>query len=197
MSWRVIKISDGSLADISECESAVTGEVGELIVQGAVVTDQYVTRVGANEAHKIKDGDSFWHRMGDVGYLDEQERFWFCGRKTHRVRTDTGTLFTIPCEGILNVHPAVYRSALVGVGSPGQETPVIIAEPLPDFWTDSKATKEETENNLKSELASLAAKHWQTDQIQHFLIRKSLPVDIRHNSKIFREQLRTWAESRI
>jgi acyl-CoA synthetase (AMP-forming)/AMP-acid ligase II len=194
MNWRVIKISDESLTDISDCENVPSGEVGELIVQGAVVTDQYVTRTEANEAHKIKDNDSFWHRMGDVGYLDDQERFWFCGRKAHRVRTESEILFTIPCEGILNAHPNVYRTALVGVGIPGQETPVIVAEPIPEFWTNNQGTRE---SQLISELKSLAAGHWQTDNIHHFLIRKSLPVDIRHNSKIFREQLRTWAANKI
>jgi acyl-coenzyme A synthetase/AMP-(fatty) acid ligase len=132
--------------------------------------------------------------MGDVGYLDDQERFWFCGRKAHRVRTESEILFTIPCEGILNAHPNVYRTALVGVGIPGQETPVIVAEPIPEFWTNNQGTRE---SQLISELKSLAAEHWQTDKIHHFLIRKSLPVDIRHNSKIFREQLRTWAANKI
>ena len=53
--------------------------------------------------------------MGDVGYLDEQGRLWFCGRKSQRITTPQETLFTIPCEGVFNAHPAVLRTALVGV----------------------------------------------------------------------------------
>ena len=56
--------------------------------------------------------------MGDLGYLDAQGRLWFCGRRAHRVKTKAGTLFTIPCEAIINEHPDVARSALVGIPDP-------------------------------------------------------------------------------
>ena len=49
--------------------------------------------------------ESFWHRMGDVGYLDDIGRFWFCGRKAHRVVHACGTLFSVPVESVLNEHP--------------------------------------------------------------------------------------------
>ena len=78
----VIQIEDGPLATLDDVVELPQGEVGELIVRGPVVTREYVTRVEANTQHKIRDGDGFWHRMGDVGYLDEKERVWFCGRKT-------------------------------------------------------------------------------------------------------------------
>ena len=81
------------------------------------MTREYVTRTEANALAKIADGPRVWHRMGDVGYLDEQGRFWFCGRMAHRVQTAAGPMFTIPCEAIFNQHPAIYRSALVGVGA--------------------------------------------------------------------------------
>ena len=73
--WRVIEISDEPIERIDQTQSVAAGEIGELIVKGPVVTDQYVTRVEANADHKILDGNSFWHRMGDVGYLDSQDRF--------------------------------------------------------------------------------------------------------------------------
>lgn len=193
MEWQVIRISDDPISRFEDAQPLGPGEVGELIVRGPVVTDQYVTRTEANAEHKIADGDTFWHRMGDVGYLDAQDRFWFCGRKGHRVQTASSTLFTIPCEGIINTHEMIYRSALVGVGEPGQQTPVIICEPLPEHWPSTSAERQ----TLCDEIAALAKQHWQTDSIQHFLLHRSLPVDIRHNSKIFREQLRGWAKSQL
>jgi acyl-CoA synthetase (AMP-forming)/AMP-acid ligase II len=191
--WRLIKITDEPVLNIEESQLVEPGEIGELIVQGAVVTDQYVTRIEANRFHKIADGDQFWHRMGDVGYFDKQERFWFCGRKSHRVLAEFGTLFTIPCEGIFNQHPQVYRTALVGVGSAGNQTPVLIAEPHRADWRQdqSKATQ------LLTELRDLGKQYWQTERIEHFLLHPALPVDIRHNSKIFREKLRDWAREKL
>ncbi len=191
--WQVIEITDQPLADLSAARPLSTGEIGELIVKGPVVTDRYVTRTEANALHKITDGTQFWHRLGDLGYLDEQGRFWFCGRKSHRVQTATGTLFTIPLEAILNNHPAIYRSALVGVGTPGQQIPVLIAEPWPEYWP-SRATAHE---RLLKELGQLAASHELTRSVQHVFLMKALPVDIRHNAKIFREKLAVWATAKL
>jgi acyl-CoA synthetase (AMP-forming)/AMP-acid ligase II len=188
----VIRISDEPIATIADAEELPPGEVGELIVRGRVVTTEYVTRTEANALHKIKDGDSFWHRMGDVGYLDG-ERFWFCGRKSHRVITASGTLFTIPCEAIFNQHPAVYRSALVGVGPRDQQRPVIIAEP----WPEKRPANRAEEQRLIEELQALAGQHPHTAGIRDFFLMDALPVDIRHNAKIFREQLAVWAAKKL
>ena len=191
--WQIIAIDDNPIQEICDTTPLQKGMVGELIVRGPVVSDQYVTRTDANADHKISDGDSFWHRMGDLGYFDEQDRFWFCGRKTHRVQTSQHTMFTIPCEAIINTHPQIYRSALVGLGAAGKHRPVMICEPNPEHWPTSKTN----ENKLLAEIKSLAGRFWQTNSIDDFLLHRSLPVDIRHNSKIFREQLRVWAEQKI
>lgn len=192
MEWKVIEISDQPLPTIDQCRELPAGETGELMVRGVTVTDQYVTSEAANGLHKVKDEHGFWHRMGDVGYLDDQGRFWFCGRKSHRVMTSRGTMYTVTCEAIFNTHDSVYRSALVGVGVPNQQTPVIIVELL-----NGRSTSISQKKQIISELKILAAQHWQTDSIDHVLIHPSLPVDIRHNSKIFREKLRPWAAKHL
>ena len=53
----MIRIRDDAIGDLSEVEELPAGEIGELIVRGAVVTAQYVTRTEANALHKIRDGD--------------------------------------------------------------------------------------------------------------------------------------------
>jgi acyl-CoA synthetase (AMP-forming)/AMP-acid ligase II len=174
------------------CELLV-GEIGEIIVTGAVVTREYVTRRESNALAKIADGQRVWHRMGDVGYFDERGRFWFCGRKAHRLETAHGRLYTVPCEAIFNQHPAVYRSALVGIGPSGSQLPVIIVEPWPDkFPRRSRARK-----LLLAELGQLAKANPLTERINNFLIHPSMPVDIRHNAKIFRERLVPWAARKL
>ena len=193
MNWKVIKISDEPITDFAQVIELPQGEIGELIVRGPVVTTEYVTQTEANAFHKIIDGDSFWHRMGDVGYLDDQDRFWFCGRKSHRVKTAGGTMFTVRCEAIINTHPGIYRSALVGIGGKDNQEPVIVAEPWPQHWPATK----ERRDRLAKELTGLCAQHELTKSIETVLIRKALPVDIRHNSKIFREQLGPWAAKEL
>ncbi|HUE69529.1 MAG TPA: fatty acid CoA ligase family protein [Pirellulaceae bacterium] len=207
--WKVIRITDGPIATFDDAEILPHGEIGELIVQGPVVSTEYVTRTDCNPLHKILDADGkFWHRMGDVGYLERRtgfqpvqdrletcptDRFWFCGRKSHRVITAAGTLFTIPCEAIFNRHERIYRSALVGIGPPGQQRPVIIAEPWPEHWPQTSAAQQQ----LIDELKSLGRQFPHTSSIDTFFLLDSLPVDIRHNAKIFREKLAVWAARKL
>lgn len=192
--WKIIAINDGALPAMADVEELPQGQIGELMVSGDVVTREYVTRTDQNPLHKVLDGETIWHRMGDVGYLDEQGRFWCCGRKSHRVLTESKQLFTEPCEAIFNTHPHIHRSALVGVGEPGRQIPVMIAEPWPEHMPrDSMATQQ-----LSAQLRGLGKENALTASIERVLIyRKRLPTDIRHNSKIFREQLVPWAAKQI
>jgi acyl-CoA synthetase (AMP-forming)/AMP-acid ligase II len=191
--WKVIAIADGPIATLADADELPAGQIGELVVRGPVVTRQYVTRVETNAMAKITDGSRFWHRMGDVGYLDETGRFWYCGRKAHRVRTANGTMFTIPCEAIFNQHPDVYRSALVGVGPPQSQRPVVIVEPWPGKMP--KGTR--ARRSLFADLAKLARANPVTESIHDFLMHRAMPVDIRHNAKIFREKLAAWAARKL
>jgi acyl-coenzyme A synthetase/AMP-(fatty) acid ligase len=196
--WKVIRLQDGPIAVLDDAEEMPLGESGELIVRGRAVTTEYATRLEANAKAKIRDGEWFWHRMGDVGYLDAQDRFWFCGRMSQRVMVDDGptktrTLFTIPCESIFNRHPDVFRSALVGIGSVGQRRAAIVVEPLPGMMPRGRRQREE----LTEQLRTLGQSSELTKGIEYIFICKSLPVDVRHNVKINREWLAVWAASKV
>lgn len=193
ITWKVIRAVDGPIANMSDAEELPAGEIGELIVRGAVVTREYVTRTEWNALAKILDGETFWHRMGDVGYLDDRQRFWYCGRLAHRVLTAAGPMYTERCEAIFNTHAAVYRSALVGVGPRGNQRPIIIIEPLTDRIPETVADRE----SLVSQMREIAASSPLTASIHDVLIHTSFPVDIRHNAKIFREKLALWAEQEL
>ncbi|MFG0266552.1 MAG: fatty acid CoA ligase family protein [Rhodopirellula sp. JB055] len=186
--WKVIEIDDGPIASVDEINELPRGKIGELIVSGPMVTKRYVTRADQNALHKVHDesGGTFWHRMGDVGYLDEQNRFWFCGRKAHRIVSTQRTFFTIPCESVFNVDEQVDKCALVGVGGPGQQIPVLVVQPVDLTIAGDSARAKELEDKLRER----ASRNPLTRRIDRFVIRdQPLPVDIRHNSKIFREKL--------
>jgi len=191
--WRIVCITDGPIPTLQDARVLPAGEIGELIVSGPVVTRRYVTRTEANSLAKIADGDRIWHRMGDVGYLDDRDRFWFCGRMAHRVQTAAGPKFTVPCEAIVNCHADIYRSALVGVGEPDCQRPVIIVEPHSEKFPGDSAAR----GRLLAEIRELAAANPLTADIDTFLIPPSFPVDIRHNAKIFREKLAVWAAEQL
>ncbi len=183
---RIIRISDGPIARWSDDLVVADGETGEIVVRGAQVTRGYFERPADDAQAKIKDGDALWHRMGDLGWMDKKGRIWFCGRKSHRVVTAGGTLFTIPCEAVFNNHPRVFRSALVGIGPPGQQRPVVCIEL-------ESGDRGHGKRALTRELLDLAAANPITETIDTILYPRTFPVDIRHNSKIFREKLAVWA----
>ena len=187
---RIIKISDDPIPKWSDDILVEDGEMGEIAVAGNLVTRQYFEKPEADAMAKIEDEDFFWHRMGDVGWKDSKGRVWFCGRKSHRVLTKENTLFTIPCEAIFNNHPQVFRSALVGIGPRNQQTPVMCIELKKSRHRLNKKT-------IKNELLELAVQNEFTKDIKTILFHKYFPVDIRHNSKIFREKLAVWAEKRL
>ncbi|EMI53587.1 fatty acid CoA ligase family protein [Rhodopirellula sallentina] len=184
--WKVIEITEQPIPTLDGIQEMPRGKIGELLVTGPMVTRRYVTRKDQNAIHKVADGDRVWHRMGDVGYLDAEDRFWFCGRKAHRVISKDRTFFTVPCEAVFNVHPDVEKCALVGRGPVGEQTPVIIIQPT-DLSVAQDSAKREA---LVEDLRSVASRNPLTHRINDFVIRSTpLPVDIRHNSKIFREKL--------
>jgi olefin beta-lactone synthetase len=189
---KVIRITDAPIEAWDEGLLLPPGEIGEIVVKGQVVTRQYDHLPEATHLAKIHDGDSIWHRMGDVGYLDDTGRLWFCGRKAHRVETADGPLYTVRCEAIFNTHDAVYRTALVGVGPDRSvQTPVIIVETHPEHVPNSPAARDE----LAEQLLAIGATSPLTRTIRRVLFHRSFPVDIRHNAKIKREQLAAWAQT--
>ena len=50
---------------------------------------------------------------------------------------------------------------------------------------------------LKEELLVLAKASPITEEIDTILFHRAFPVDIRHNSKIFREKLAVWAGKKL
>ena len=88
---------------------------------------------------------------------------------------------------MLNAHPDVARTALVGVGPKGAQTPVLCVQLRAcvrhDQWP-----------RIEGELRHLADGFVHTANVDVFLhYPKPFPVDIRHNAKIGREKLAAWA----
>lgn len=187
---RIIRISDTPLENWSDDLVVADDEVGEIVVKGDLVTKKYYNRPEADALAKIKDHGDVWHRMGDLGRRDKKGRIWFYGRKGHRVITEDGPLFTVPCEALFNNHPAVYRSALVGIGPRPQQLPVICIEL-------NAADRTINKDRVKAELLEITQANKMTRKIVTVLFHKAFPVDVRHNSKIFREKLALWATKKI
>ena len=185
----LIKISDDPITQLHDKLKVSANQVGEIIVKADLVTEHYFNNREADLLSKIPEPDGkIWHRMGDLGWRDSKGRIWFCGRKSHRVTTSNETLFTIPVEAIINSHEKVLRSALAGVGPKRMQTPVMFVEPC---------VKIKNKKAFIKELFDLAKSNPLTANIEHIFIERTFPVDIRHNSKIFREKLAVKAKRKL
>ncbi len=206
---RIIALSDTPFTSIADTRELPTGEIGEIIVRGPVVTRRYDALPEATALAKIPEEnpkpesdpssprtaeptlrasastDAIWHRMGDCGFVDYSGRLWFAGRKAERVVTPAGPMFTEPCEQVFRLHRRVNRCALVGLGPRGQQRPALVVE--------TPVTRAGELRAFAAELRALAVKHPHTAGISRFYFRPHFPVDVRHNAKIHRLQLATWA----
>jgi acyl-CoA synthetase (AMP-forming)/AMP-acid ligase II len=189
---QIILISDDPIPTWSDDLILPAGQIGEIVVCGPIVTKEYFRRPDLTALSKIYDPkrNRIHHRMGDLGYLDDRGRIWFCGRKSQRVITSTRTFYTIPCEAVFNQHAQVRRSALVGVARNGSTEPVLCVEL-------EKKSQGSDSKRLTNEILALGDAQTHTKEIQTVLFHPAFPVDIRHNAKIFREKLAQWATRKM
>jgi acyl-CoA synthetase (AMP-forming)/AMP-acid ligase II len=192
---RVIGISDDALPQWRDDLVVRPNQVGEITVAGPTATDEYFNRPQATALAKMRevlaDGSvRIVHRMGDLGYFDEEGRLWFCGRKSHRVLTEQGGLYTEQVEPVFNVHGDVVRTALVGVGPRGAQRPVLVVELR-------RGVGVAQHERIRDGLIRLGEGFVHTARVQTVLFHPKLPVDIRHNAKIGREALAAWAATRL
>jgi len=191
---RLIAITDEPIENVGDSTELGVRELGEVCVRGPVVTHEYRNEPGHTRAAKMRAEDGgVWHRMGDVGYLDEEGRLWFTGRKAHRLETAKGLRMPVPSENVFNVHPDVQRTALVGVGQRGAESPVLVVEPAPEHMPKTEVEHD----HFLSELRNVGRKCHVTADIDTFLFHPGFPVDVRHNAKIDREVLKRWAAEQL
>ncbi|CAI8309250.1 MAG: Long-chain-fatty-acid--CoA ligase [Opitutia bacterium UBA7350] len=182
---RIIQSQEEPIADISDTKNCPTGTIGEIIAYSPTATRAYHHLPEATARAKIKDGERYWHRMSDLGKLDEHGRLWFCGRQAESVETDSGICYPDCCEAIINQHPRVFRSALIAF----QKKAALVIEPEMGAFPKNPADR----LAFKKELRELCLAQAMTAEIHIFFFQKKFPVDVRHNAKIHRLSLsRKW-----
>jgi acyl-CoA synthetase (AMP-forming)/AMP-acid ligase II len=193
---RIIAIDDAPIGQWDVALQVRPGQVGEITVAGPTATDSYFNRDAATRLAKIHerlaDGDErVVHRMGDLGYIDQDGLLWFCGRKSQRVVVDAQTtVCTEQVEPVFNVHRDVRRTALVGVGPVGAQRPVLCVELHHGIHRREQA-------RIAAELRHISEGFVHTACVDTYLFHPRFPVDIRHNAKIGREQLALWAAKEL
>ncbi len=185
---KIIDIVEGPISRLNEINEKAPGEIGEIIVSGPIVTRRYFEMEEETKLAKIYD-EKLWHRMGDLGYLDQDGLLWFCGRKAHRIQTKDRLDCSVNIEAIFNQHKLIKRSALIQLKDENnQSRPAIVIQ-----RQDGK-TRDRKFKVLKKELQEMAKNHPVSSHIDQIFVTKDFPLDIRHNIKIDRKKLSHLAQ---
>jgi acyl-CoA synthetase (AMP-forming)/AMP-acid ligase II len=191
-----VRVLDGPITAMQQDLLVPAGEVGEVVVRSGVVSPAYFHRPDADRLAKIPDEDGAWHRMGDLGRLDDEGRLWFCGRKADRIEAKEGALYTTCVEPAFEAHPEVARAAVVGVGARPRQRPVLVVEPAAGRFPRTASARADLTEALRV-LGDLHAKKTGSVPVRDVLFHRALPLDVRHNAKILRHELVAWAARRV
>lgn len=162
-----------------------SGVLGEVVISAPHLKTAY-DRLWLTDRTAVADTPDAgrWHRTGDVGHLDAEGRLWIEGRLPHVFVTTEGPVAPVGLEQQAEGAPGVRRAAVVGIGPRGLQQPVAIVETTAGVRRPGLATPELAAAVRARVGLTLAA----------VLVVPQLPTDIRHNSKIDRTRLASWAE---
>jgi long-chain acyl-CoA synthetase len=90
------------------------GEKGEIVIKNPGVFKGYLNRPDAT-AETLRDG---WVHTGDIGSLDEDGYLYFHGRIKEMIKSSGYSVFPEDVEALLNEHPGIQQSAVIGVPDP-------------------------------------------------------------------------------
>jgi acyl-coenzyme A synthetase/AMP-(fatty) acid ligase len=159
---------------------------GEVCVRAAHIKARYDRLWVADRAATPAPG---WHRTGDVGHFDADGRLWIEGRLVHVIVTAEGPVTPVGIERRVEGVAGVRRAAVVGVGPRGAAQVVVVVE-LPGIRRSGLAPAPVRD----AVRAAAADTSGVVPGIAAVLVVRTLPVDIRHNSKIDRVAVGHWAQ---
>jgi olefin beta-lactone synthetase len=180
-------IADGALVTCPD-------RTGEICIRARHVKDRY-DALWATE--RAASRDIGWHRTGDVGHLDSQGRLWIEGRLPHVIRTAHGVVTPVGIEQRIERLDGVGAAAVVGVGPAGTQVGVAVVVPA----DSSPARRRRRTGRLPAaagrgtdltpadpRLADAVRRATGVD-VAAVLVAGRLPVDIRHASKVNRQEV--------
>lgn len=170
--------------------SSAPGTLGEIVVSAAHLKERY-DRLWHTDRQSRRDtyDGLIWHRTNDVGHFDAEGRLWIQGRLQHVISTPRGPVGPGAVETPVDALAEVARSAAVGVGPAGTQAVVVIVEPE----GPAKALRTGRSPLARPEFARRVREASAEVPVSAVLVMDELPTDIRHNSKIDRTRLASWA----
>ena len=106
--------ADGGRAGAASGAALGPGETGEILLRNPVLTPGYWGMPEETAVVMTADG---WLHTGDLATVNDDGTFTFVGRRKEVLRRRGENLSPLEVEEVLDTHPAVLESAVVGVAS--------------------------------------------------------------------------------
>ena len=93
-----------------------TGAEGEILIRPR---EAYTMMTGyfRNPQATADVWRNLWYHTGDIGFVDDENYLHFIGRKKDSIRRRGKNISAFEVEEVLNTHPAILESAVIGVPS--------------------------------------------------------------------------------
>lgn len=170
-----VRIVDAAQRDV------LPGEVGELWVRGPNVMRGYHRDPEATADAITRDG---WLRTGDLARQEPDGALFIVGRSKEIIIRSGLNVYPGEVESVLNAHPAVAQSVVVGRPTPGGNEEVVA-------FVEVAADRDVSAAELAAHAASLLAPYKRPSEIR---VMRALPAS--PTGKVLRGQIKAMAKTR-
>ena len=181
-----VEVALSPLTPLGAAEGPLTtepGRTGEICVRAGHLKDRY-DNLWVTE--RTSSRDPGWHRTGDVGHLDDLGRLWVEGRLQHVVTTAQGVVTPVGVEQRVERLAGVRAAAVVGVGPVGTQVVAVVVVPT--------GIRGRNRLGLADPSLTDAVRAVAGTEVAAVLVVPRLPLDIRHSSKVDRQEVAARAE---
>ncbi len=112
---RVVPSKDIKIVDPSTLKPVKPGEPGELIVHSEHMVTAYLNKPEETKEAFINLDGKLWYRTGDILSMDDEGNLYFIDRTVDTIKHKGYRVSASEIEAVLQEHPAVVASCVVGV----------------------------------------------------------------------------------
>lgn len=139
------------------CDELPYGEEGEICLTGPSMMLGYIGHEEENRETMRTHGDGHvWLHTGDLGKMDDEGFVYFRQRIKRMIVTSGYNVYPSQLENIIEGHPAVQRSCVIGVKDPLKMQRVKAFIVLKDGYKPDEKMKEDLMKHCKAHIAKYA-----------------------------------------
>jgi len=112
---RIVQSKKVKIVDAATLEPVPTGKPGELLVSSAHMVSSYLNKPEETIASFVELDGEKWYRTADIMSMDEDGNLYFVDRTVDTIKHKGYRVSASEIESILQEHPAVTASCVVGV----------------------------------------------------------------------------------